>query len=95
MLKTLAAALIATSLVAGPVLAAQGTTGPAASETAPAPKVHKKHHVRHHARHNAKHVVTHKKHVAHKKHVVTHKKHVAKPTHHRVAKVSKTSKADR
>ena len=91
MLKTLAAALIATSLVAGPVLAAQGTTGAAASETAPAPKVHKKHHVRHHA----KHVVTHKKHVAHKKHVVTHKKHVAKPTHHRVAKVSKVSKADR
>jgi Ni/Co efflux regulator RcnB len=85
MLKTLAAALIATSLVAGPVLAAQGTTG-AAGETAPAPKLHKKHHVRHHVPHHVKHVRHHMK------HAVKHTKH-----HHmaKVAKTSKPSKADR
>ena len=84
MLKTLAAALLATSLVAGPALAATGGT------TAPAHKTHK-HHVRHHMHHHVKHVVKHKKHHAMKHHVVKHKKHHA----HHMAKVSKPSKADR
>ena len=90
MLKTLAAALIATSLVAGPALAATGGT------TAPAHKMHTKHHVRHHMHHHVKHVVKHKKHhmVRHhavKHHTVKHKKHHA----HHMAKVSKPTKADR
>jgi hypothetical protein len=50
MLKTLAAALIATAMIAGPALAAQGTTGQAPGAE---PKVHKTHHMRHHMRHHA------------------------------------------
>jgi Ni/Co efflux regulator RcnB len=83
MLKTLAAALIATAMIAGPVLAAQGTTGQAPA-TASAPKVHKKHHVRHHMHHAKKHHV--KKHYG-KKHHVKHK-------HHHMAKAPK-AKADK
>ena len=84
MLKTLAAALIATSLVAGPVLAAQGTTGQAPA-TASTPKEYKKHHVRHHMRHHAK-----------KHHVKKHygKKHHVKHKHHHMAKAPK-AKADK
>ena len=87
MLKTLVAALIATSLVAGPALAAKSTTT-GAGET---PKVHTKHHVRHHTHHHVKHVVKHKKHHMVKHHAVKHKKHHV----HHMAKVSKPQKADR
>jgi hypothetical protein len=88
MLKTLAAALIATSMIAGPVLAAQGTPGQA-GETAPASKVHKGyHHVRHHGHHYVRHhVAKHKHYVAkHKHHLTTHKRHHG---------VIKAAKADR
>jgi len=61
MLKTLAAALIATAMIAGPALAAQGTTGQAPSAE---PKVHKTHHMRHHMRHHVRHVTKHKHHMA-------------------------------
>jgi hypothetical protein len=53
MLKTLAAALIATAMIAGPALAAQGTTTGQASGAEP--KMHKTHHMRHHVKHTMKH----------------------------------------
>ena len=83
MLKTLAAALIATSMLAVPVLAAEG----AKDAVAPVTKLHKKHYAHHHYRHHFRH------------HVTKHKHHyVAKVKHHHLAKVStpsKGSKADR
>jgi len=85
MLKTLAAALIATSVMAVPVLAAQGTKDQTPVATAPVAKVHTKHVARHHVRHPVRHVMK-------------HKHHVVKTKHHHVAKVtpaSKPSKLDR
>ncbi len=71
MLRTLSAAVVAVSLIAGPVLA-QGTMSPAAvTTTQPAAKHHVKH-VRHvtHVRHVKQ--ATHVKHVR----VVKHVKHI-------------------
>ncbi len=83
MLKTLAAAVVAVSLIGGPALAqgnapASNTNQPAAMKTDAAPsKVKTVKNTRHHRAHISKR--HYRKHVRHASHHISHLKHVRQP----------------